>query len=64
VIASRSAVGRQAPPRTETAGPARAPPPPFEGVQVLSSDAEGRLALVTVFLDPALAARFGTILGA
>jgi RNA polymerase sigma-70 factor, ECF subfamily len=34
-------------------------PMQFEGVQVLSIDAEGRLTLVTVFLDPGLAARFG-----
>ena len=33
-------------------------PPPFEGVQVLSSDPDGRVALVTVFLDPRLATRF------
>ena len=32
--------------------------PPFDGVQVLSSDAEGRLEHVTVFLDSGLAARF------
>ena len=35
-----------------------APPPPFEGVQVLHADAQGRLAIVTVFLDPGLVARF------
>ena len=32
--------------------------PPFEGVQVLTSDPDGRVALVTVFLDPGVAARF------
>jgi len=35
-----------------------AAPPPFDGVQVLDLDPAGRLELVTVFLDPGLAARF------
>jgi RNA polymerase sigma-70 factor (ECF subfamily) len=34
-------------------------PPHFEGVQVLNIDPDGRVALVTVFLDPGVAARFG-----
>jgi RNA polymerase sigma-70 factor (ECF subfamily) len=33
-------------------------PPPFDGVQVLEADRDGRLGLVTVFLDPGLAVRF------
>jgi RNA polymerase sigma-70 factor (ECF subfamily) len=38
-----------------------APAPPFEGVQVLSTDTDGRFALVTVFLDPGLTARFAAV---